>query len=104
MQATGDWKVRQATRADEPPVRELIGSSDRVMLRFRAGRLANYLTREPFLLLEGDGKLAAFLACSTSHLPMARLAAAGLVNGMPVSGWVDQLLRPVCSLQRRLPV
>jgi ribosomal protein S18 acetylase RimI-like enzyme len=72
------------------------------MLRFRAGTLSNYLTREPFLLLEGEGKLAAFLACSTSHLPTARLAAAGLVDGMPVSVWLDQLLRPCIARLREL--
>jgi ribosomal-protein-alanine N-acetyltransferase len=102
MYATGDLKVRQATPVDEGSLRGLIGSSDRVMLRFRAGTLANYLTREPFLLLEGDGKPAAFLACSTSHLPRARLAAAGLVDGMPVALWLDQLLRPCLARLREL--
>jgi ribosomal-protein-alanine N-acetyltransferase len=102
MRTPGDWAVRQATLADEVSLRELIGSSDRVTLRFRAGTLANYLTREPFLLLESDGKAAAFLACSTSHLPRARLAAAGLVDGMPVALWLDQLLQPCLARLREL--
>ena len=64
MQTTGDWEVRQATPADEGSLRGLIGSSERVMLRFRDRSLANFLTGDPFLLLEGGGELAAFLACS----------------------------------------
>jgi ribosomal protein S18 acetylase RimI-like enzyme len=102
MHATRDWRVRQATPADEDSLRGLIGSADRVTLRFRAETLASYLTGEVFLLLEGDGKLAAFLACSTSHLPRVRLAAAGLVDSMPVTLWIDQLLRPCLAQLREL--
>jgi ribosomal protein S18 acetylase RimI-like enzyme len=102
VHATGGWKVRQAIPADEAALEGLIGSSDRVMLRFRAGTLANCLAGEPFLLLEGDGELTAFLGCSTSHLPMARLAAAGLVDDMPVSLWLDLLLQPCMERLRKV--
>ena len=94
MQAEGHWAVRQATLADEASVRGLMGAAERVMLRLRADSLVEYLTREPFLLLEEEGRLGGFLACSALRLPQARLAAAGLVDSIPVSHWLDQLLPP----------
>lgn len=93
-QTEGHWAVRQATLADEHSLRGLIEAAERVMLRLRADRLDEYLTREPFLLLEGGERLTGFLACSGLRLPKARLAAAGLVDGVPVSLWLDQLLPP----------
>ncbi len=94
MHTIGEWEVRQATPSDEGSLRELIGASDRVTLRFRASSLADHLVGEPFLLLEGGGKLAGFLVCSSRPLPEARLVAAGLVDDMPVPLWLDQLLPP----------
>jgi ribosomal-protein-alanine N-acetyltransferase len=86
------WKVRQATLADEVQLRQLIEQAERVVLRFHAEDLANYLTREPFLLAEEPNRLRGFLAFFMPQPPQATLAAAGLADDWAISPWLDRLL------------
>lgn len=102
MHTTGEWEVRQATVADEGSLKELIGAAERVTLGFRVSAMPDHLAREPFLLLKGGGRVVGFLACSSRHLPGASLAAAGLVDDMPVPLWLDQLLGPCLERLRQL--
>jgi len=94
------WAVRQATLDDEDRLRRLIARAERVVLRFHADRLADYLTRQPFLLVEETGQLRGFLACFVSRPPQAALAAAGLADDWAIAPWLDRLLpRCVARLQ-----
>jgi ribosomal-protein-alanine N-acetyltransferase len=86
--------------ADEASVRELMRAAERVALRLRADSLVEVLIREPFLLLEDEAKLRGFLGCSALRLPQARLSAAGLVDRMPVSHWLERLLPPCLEYLR----
>jgi ribosomal-protein-alanine N-acetyltransferase len=101
MQA-GDPKtsVRQATPTDEVRLRDMIVSSDRVTTRFHPDRLAEYLSVEPFLLAEQGGSPRGFLAFVARRPRLATLSAAGLVDGWPVSSWLDRLL-PQCETYLR---
>jgi ribosomal-protein-alanine N-acetyltransferase len=100
MQIGESWTVRQATPADEVPVRELIGVSKRVMLRADNAHLARSLTQEPFLLAEERGNLRGFLACRAPSPPHARVAAAGLADDCSVASWLDRVL-PQCLSRLR---
>lgn len=92
MEAESVWVVRQVTPADEGRLRRLIARAERVVLRFPAGDLADYLAREPFLLAEKAGRLRGFLACFMSWPPQAALAAAGLADDWAIAPWLDRLL------------
>ena len=94
------WTVRQATLADEGQLRKLIERAERVVLRFHAEDVANYLTREPFLLAEEPDRLRGFLAFFMLQPPQATLAAAGLADDWAISPWLDRLL-PRCVARLR---
>ena len=94
MMTEGAWIVRQVTPADESRLRQLIARAERVTLRFQVEDLADYLTREPFLLAEEAGKLRGFLAFFVPQASRALLAAAALVDDWAVFSWIDRLLPP----------
>lgn len=94
METEGAWVVRQVTPADESQLRQLIARAERVVLRFQAEDLADYLTREPFLLAEEAGKPCGFLAFFVRQALQAALAAAALADDRVVFSWLDRLLPP----------
>lgn len=94
------WTVRQAGPDDRDRLLRLIERAKRVVMRFRAEALADYLNREPFLLAEEGGNLRGFLAGHTSRPRQAALIAAGLADDGAISPWLDCLLpRCVASLR-----
>lgn len=98
--ATSMWTVCQATPGDEDQVRRLIEQAERVTMCFHSKDLANYLTRQPFLLAKNVGRLRGFLAFLTSWPPRATLAAAGLADDWAILPWLDRLL-PRCVAHLR---
>lgn len=100
MEVGSVWTVRQAAPGDEAQLRRLIAQAERVILRFHTDNLANYMTREPFLLTEEAGRLRGFLACFMSRPPRATLAAGGLADDWAIAPWLDRLL-PRCVAHLR---
>ena len=100
MKVGNVWIVRQVTPADGGRLGRLIARAERVVLRFPADDLADYLAREPFLLAEEAGRLRGFLACFMSWPPQAALAAAGLADDWAIAPWLDRLLPPCVARLR----
>ncbi len=100
METGNVWAVRQATPADENRLKRLIAQAERVMVRFHEDNVRHYLSQEPFLVAERDGRLRGFLAFFVRQPPRAALAAAGLADDWAVAPWLDRLLpRCVAHLQ-----
>jgi ribosomal protein S18 acetylase RimI-like enzyme len=73
---------------------------ERVALRFPIDSLAEYLTKEPFLLAEDAGRLMGFLAFLAASPTDARLSAAGLSDDWSTAQWLDRML-PSCASHLR---
>ncbi len=93
--------MRQASPADEGPLRHLLADAQRVVLQFSESSLGNYLSQEPFLLAEEAGQIKGFLAWAVRLPQQGSLAAAGLTDGVDVAFWLDLLLPPCVTHLRQ---